>query len=485
MCLRMQKPKNRLFCTRSSTLFCLVFISILSFSFSANSTLTLKGIKKLPGIARDVEVRGPYAFVSTDSGLASVDISNPSALKLTGYIALPGYGRQLMCDRDIAYVTDGKAKAIQCADISKPDSLKVICSFGDSTGFVWAVEKNDDTIHPIACVASLSGVSIADISPILSSPPNFISRYNPYFKKSPKDSSLKVPCDTCSVDLRNIKTDDIKIAGKYAFVLYFDYNVPPFTWEGGYSLNLKKLDLVDPRRPVCIDSLSLYMFGCALDVSDGYAFVVYSGQQVYAEDADGGLGVIDLSGNRMSLIKTMPMHCYGGEDIVVKDKKAFVANGYCGVRVFNVANPAQPVQTDSFDFGVLNTPAWANGITAVDSFIYVAAGPAGLLSIKTDQPVGTQKNNRNIEEDPFFLISFANQTLTIRYFHTVASMAEIGLYDLKGRLIARSPALPARNGTFQWNFRENTGNDLQTGTYVIQCRTNKDRQFTQRLMIAR
>jgi hypothetical protein len=483
MCLGVQKLKIRLFCRSGSALFCLMFISILSITFSVNSSLALKSIKKLPGIARDVEVHGTYAFVSTDSGLASVDISNPSSPRLTGYIALPGYGRQLMIDRDIAYVTDGKEKAIQCVNISNPESLKVIYSFGDSTGFVWAVEKNDDTLHPIACVASLSGLSIADISPILSYPPRFISRYSPYFIKDPKDSSLWAPCDTCSNGLRIIKTDDIKISGKFAFILYHDYG--PDVWDGGYHLKLKKLDLSDPRQPICIDSLPLYMFGCALEVSDGYAFVVYSGQQQNLEYSSSGLGIVDLTGKRMALIKTIPLYCYGGEDIIMKEKKAFIANGWCGVKIFSIANPLQPVETDSFDFRILNTVAYAYGIAAVDSFIYVAAGPAGFMSIQADKPVGIQKIHKTSEENPFFIISFVNQTLSIRYLPASTKATEIDLYDLKGRLIARSPALPARNGTFYWNYRENKGHDLPNGTYIIECKTNNGRQITQRLMISR
>ena len=59
----------------------------------------------------------------------------------------------------------------------------------------------------------------------------------------------------------------------------------------------------------------------------------------------------------------------------------YVADGYSGLRIINVTNPAAPS-----DAGFYDTPDTANGVAVAGSYAYVADGSSGLRIINVTNP---------------------------------------------------------------------------------------------------
>ncbi|MDP8240185.1 MAG: hypothetical protein P9X24_13935 [Candidatus Hatepunaea meridiana] len=74
--------------------------------------------------ARDLFVRGDYAYVATElSGLQILDISNPENPELVGYWDdNPLEAQCVYVSGDYAYITDGKQSGLRIIDISDPEN---------------------------------------------------------------------------------------------------------------------------------------------------------------------------------------------------------------------------------------------------------------------------------------------------------------------------------------------------------------------------
>jgi len=61
-------------------------------------------------------------------------------------------------------------------------------------------------------------------------------------------------------------------------------------------------------------------------------------------------------------------------DVVVRDGYAYVANGAAGLHIFNVTDPAHPLEVGFYD-----TPGWTVGVVVSGNYAYVADGDNGFL----------------------------------------------------------------------------------------------------------
>ena len=67
--------------------------------------------------------------------------------------------------------------------------------------------------------------------------------------------------------------------------------------------------------------------------------------------------------------------------IAVNGDYAYVADGYSGLRVISLADPAQPAEVGHYD-----TPGWAHGVAVNGSYAYVADYDSGLRVISVADP---------------------------------------------------------------------------------------------------
>jgi len=94
------------------------------------------------------------------------------------------------------------------------------------------------------------------------------------------------------------------------------------------------------------------------------------------------LVVLDISNPANSTVvgqtEVMP-GCVGG--VAVAGNYAYVADGYDGLRIINVSDPAAPTET-----GFYETPGYANGVAVAGNYAYVADRYEGLRIINVSDP---------------------------------------------------------------------------------------------------
>ena len=103
----------------------------------------------------------------------------------------------------------------------------------------------------------------------------------------------------------------------------------------------------------------------------------------YAYVADGwyGLRVVNVA-NPAKPVEVGFYYTPGyASDVVVAGSYAYVADGWHGLRVVNIANPARPVEVGFYD-----TPGSAAGVAVAGSYAYVADYGAGLRVVNITNP---------------------------------------------------------------------------------------------------
>ncbi len=312
---------------------------------------------KVPGYANDVEIAANMAYVSTDSGLAVFDISNPAKAVLRTFIPLEGDGRELTLLNGFAYVTGGYS-GVSVIDLSIFRLSGHFLPSGNSWGYVWGASGSIMTSSglPLLAVATLEGVQFLELS--TPHAPKHINEFIPYSQDSTGDCHIPYYADTASFLM---KTDDVVIKGNHAYVLYIDTEC---IME--HTLWLRKVNISDPSKPLSVHALPLQSLGCALAVSDDYAYVTHHT----------GLEIIDIRSAQMRKIVSSTI-VKGGEDIVIEANKAYIAAGYNGIAVIDISCPASPKLCHK----VVTPGRRAFGIALHKGYIYVADGKSGLTVI--------------------------------------------------------------------------------------------------------
>ncbi|MFQ5342986.1 MAG: LamG-like jellyroll fold domain-containing protein, partial [Anaerolineae bacterium] len=116
----------------------------------------------------------------------------------------------------------------------------------------------------------------------------------------------------------------------------------------------------------------------------GYAQgVAVAGHYAYVADGYSGLRVIDISnpaGPREVGFYDTPSSAWG---VAVAGHYAYVADGYSGLRVIDISNPAGPREVGFYD-----TPGYAHGVAVAGNYAYVADYYSGLRVIDISNPAG-------------------------------------------------------------------------------------------------
>jgi hypothetical protein len=174
---------------------------------------------------------------------------------------------------------------------------------------------------------------------------------------------------------------DVCVSGNMAYV-------------ADYISGLQIIDISNPAAPIWRSSYD----------TPGRAEGVYvSGSTAYVADWDGGLQIIDISnpdapmllgsydtpggtlddyiaGSKNPPLPTQPPWC-GALDVYVSDNTAYVADGYGGIQIIDVSNPAAPTFLGSYD-----TPGEALSVYVSGNTAYVADFDSGLQIIDVSNP---------------------------------------------------------------------------------------------------
>ena len=280
-----------------------------------------------PGTTWDVAVQGDYAYTATGwYGMHIVDISNPYSPSVVGNY-YPSSPHGIAIADDYAYLAISGYAELHVIDISNPSVPSQVGEYGWDDFFLDVAVS--DTLAYVAY--SMGGLQILDIADPAS--PRIIS--------------------SCPIGWWY--SLGLEVAGNYAYVTYCGYD------EGG----LQAIDISDPLSPQPLDYYMTYDDGSGVQVVGNYAYLTAYGD---------GLSIIDIS-DPNSLAGVGYYNTPGWAiDVAVSGDYAYVAD-YWGLRILNVADPANPFEVGSYAAG------GGTGVAVQGDYAYVVDGSLQILDI--------------------------------------------------------------------------------------------------------
>jgi len=222
---------------------------------------TFVGSYDTPDSARGVTVSGNYAYVADGySGLQIIDIGNPESPTLKGSYNTPGWAWGVTVSGNYAYVAD-RNSGLQIIDISNPESPTFKGSYntpGGALGVTLSGNYAYLAYYSPNYASGFSGLQIIDISDVT----------NPTF--------------TGSYDTRG-KAWEVTVSGNYAYV------------ADDFAGGLQIIDIGNPESPTLKGSYDTPGQARGVIVSENYAYVA---------DGGGGLQIIDLNLDKLTLSGT-------------------------------------------------------------------------------------------------------------------------------------------------------------------------------------
>ena len=295
------------------------------------------------GTAIGVAIADGHAFVTTISDvvgyLMAVDIADPSALVLTGRVALSDWATDVAISGGRAFVGNGYA-GVQIIAVSNPIEPPVIGSL--SPGEDGRVELIGQT----ACVIDAWTLKLINVS-------------NP-----------ALPAQMGTVAIPGGFAHDFSLAGSRAYV------------GGGIetSGDFNVIDLSNPAAPTVVGSLSLPSPIIAVAVKGNLAFLAG------ASETGGKLYVVDISNPTTPALVTSVTTSQSARGVAVVGNLVYLATSSFNpesseFKVFDVSTPASPSE-----IGTLALPAIGIfDLAAAGKQAYIA-GRFGLIGIDVTDP---------------------------------------------------------------------------------------------------
>lgn len=367
----------------------------------------------LPPIT-DLYVAGDHAYLGSFAGnVYIVDISEPSALRLVAQVSMPGPALDLKVDGDLLAVgvqQRGEDFGLVLIDITEPSAPSIVSRFSQPG---WRGVHNLFLYQQRAYIAHASspGLSIVDIS-------------------EPSNPTLSGFWKHAGSRFSNI-IHDVFIADGLAYIS----DISPGT--GGLVL----LDLNDPDKPQTLSSLPM---------PDGTHSAWAAENFVYINQEFGGweqaLYSVDTSDKTQPFIaNTFRARPPPAVDIL-GPHNPFVANGLLywayydgGVRIFDLADPAQPREIGYHTHSV----AWSAQAHS-DGLLYVADSSSGLLALRFDEPAHAL---RSVQTQPAAAVQERHSNVRITA-HTAPSprAAPAPIAQVSARLLgSQQPASPLQD----------------------------------------
>lgn len=285
---------------------------------------------KLPGYAKDVDVKGDYAYIANDQGgLQIVDISNPESPFIVGsYISQKSY--QGVAVRDsFAYVAVAASDGgVAIFNVHNPDSIILL---GQDPSFyayrIIAPEGDSQYIY----IAARYWFIVEDVT--WPQYPSFIRRF-----ATPGNVHSLFVVDSM-----------VYLACEQMGLIIYNLNHPDSTAKIG------EIDTPSNARDIFVWANKAY-------IADGY----------------GGLVIIDVSEpDNLELLGSYDTPGYA-QGIFVEDNLAYIADGSEGLKVFDISDSQSPQL-----YGMLKTP-YAYNIYVRDKQIYLVDRDLGLVIIEEE-----------------------------------------------------------------------------------------------------
>jgi hypothetical protein len=374
-----------------------------------------------PGITYNVVVSSSYAYVAGGGGLKVFDVSDPAAPHEVGFVRAPGSAIDVVLSGRYAYLLTQES-GLRVIDVLVPEApveVGHVHTWVDGTGVAisgsrayvaWDGFGDDGGLRIINVSVPTSPVEIGYAIMVGGSPGVAVSDNHAYLLGECGVTVLDVTYAHGILIRSKIETtgfsSSVAASGGYAFV-------------SGQGLTI--LDVSAPADPLEVASVDINGLGHGVAISGDYAYVV-ANKQVGGGETLGKLSVFDVTvpsapteihhrewlGGRANAVAVSGSFAYvaigGGlrifdvqdpatpvevafldlveaEDVALSDSYAFVAAGWRGLRVIDIALPSAPVPV-----GVVGGLGDARGVTVSGSYAYVADGSYGLRVIDVSTP---------------------------------------------------------------------------------------------------
>ncbi|MEN8208292.1 MAG: T9SS type A sorting domain-containing protein, partial [Candidatus Fermentibacteria bacterium] len=245
-------------------------------------------------------------------------------------------------------------------------------------------------------------------------------------------------------------TQNVSVSGNYAYI-------------ADASSGVRVVDISNPASPAEV----------GFCVTPDYANdVTVSGDYVYVADWSAGLRIIDISTPSSPFEAGFYDTDGSSRGIAVSGDYAFMADYDSGIRVYNVADPGSIVET-----GYYVSPGDAMEVAVSGNYAYVADWSYLGVYDCTEalQPVGIGSGSMS-EISIILHQSYPNpfySTTVISFGIESARYVEVGVYDLRGRLVSNlaSQVFDPGNHSLRWNGTNTSGGVVPSGVYFARMQT--------------
>lgn len=282
---------------------------------------------RLPGVIRDVVVKGDLAYVACGRrGLAVVDLSDPTAPSQVGFKKTAD-ALDLAVHHDTILVAAG-AEGLLAIDVSEPKQPVLLWSYSTTSG-----AREVLTHDGIAYLVDDGGVAAIDL--VGPGAPSLMSRF-----------------------LQDRYPSALARAGTNLFVTGFD------------ARGLDVIDISNPAAPVIVgQATSSESSGWHIEIVDGFAAV-----------ANGQLYILDVTDPTNPTFLTSIATPGEAMASAARNRTLFVSDGSSGVSVVDLADPGRPSIVDQWATGIVPTYVERSGDLAL------VAGQRNLEVLDLSQP---------------------------------------------------------------------------------------------------
>ncbi len=331
----------------------------------------------LDNVISAIGLFGQRAYVTTERYFYALDITNPATPTVLGSFQMGGdHIDEVLVVEGYAYVLRWQ-DSYAVIDVRDPGALREIGRFYPPGGGIWAGATVDRYVYAV----SANGLSVFDAgdrsAPVwlfdlpLSARGRSLAVVGNHAYIAAGDGGLIVidisnPLAPVQVGANTSlgKTHLVTAAGSYAYVV---------TGPDGGERRLKVVDVNNPATPLLKGELGIDPSTRGLATTAGHVLAAGAGQ---------GLSVITVAvPTAPALVHRRSPMVADAQGVFAVDNRAFVADGFRGLAILDVANPTGPQR-----LGGVDTPGLARQVVVAGGLAYVADDQAGLRVASVSNP---------------------------------------------------------------------------------------------------
>lgn len=346
---------------------------------------------------REMRVYGNSAFLLTDDGLESFDISDPTDPQKISTVDLGDYPHDLEVTDNYAVVSVGSDQ-IRIYDVSVPSSPELVASVEDVVG-----NRQLDLEESVLYSAGVIGLNIFD----------FLDPTEPT-----KLSSLDLTFNQATEWISSMAVENgiVYMVGNVAGFQIVDANdrsSPQRVGRTGSSVFAEDLWIEDDIVYVARRELGIQVVDVSditvpetigiIDTNANAQTIEVVGDLGFVVDRLRGLQIIDASGRAQQTLIGSVNHYTQVRDIALSGSLALVASLNYGMEVFNIDEPANPTAIGSYrpelyyyveSVGVFDDIVY---VSSLEEVVLLEVSPSGtvnvLSSIAVSKPYDVQVEN--------------------------------------------------------------------------------------------